>query len=445
MSMELCKWLLSEVVFVVAAAVLAHGVKRILPLQPQRWKKTLFYLIMFASPQITSWVGDENPVLFFPFFMAALLLSLDGTFLARLVTAGMLYALLISLNMMLDTIIKYIHISGVEQAVAWNMASGLLPLVKLLLLWGLSRIICRSVPRDGVQLSPRFWVLIGGLTLMPLTATLSFSLWKNRQTEDAAYDLYADTLNRLAFTILPFVVLSSLVLLLTMTILARHEALEQKNHLGQLREAYYHSVKQEQMQVRTLRHDLRNHLTALQGLLTSGKTAEAGIYLAELSDSPALLGGRRYCENETANVVLASKAAAMEAEGMEMNASLHIPEALPMSAPELCALLGNALDNAIEAVRTAADKSILLRVKAEKGLFMLRVENAVGGAVNPDLSTTKRNSRHHGFGIAGMREIVQRYGGTLDAGVQNGRFELVAYMPLPEGGRDEETRGSGAS
>ena len=96
---------------------------------------------------------------------------------------------------------------------------------------------------------------------------------------------------------------------------------------------------------------------------------------------------------------------------------------------DLCALLGNALDNAIEGSRGAGERRITIRCKADKGLFMLRVENTLGGAVQPDLATTKTDKAAHGFGIPGMREIAERYGGTLDAGVRDNGFELVVPAP----------------
>ena len=101
-----------------------------------------------------------------------------------------------------------------------------------------------------------------------------------------------------------------------------------------------------------------------------------------------------------------------------------------MADMDLCALLGNALDNAIEGSRGAGERRITIRCKADKGLFMLRVENTLGGAVQPDLATTKTDKAAHGFGIPGMREIAERYGGTLDAGVRDNGFELVVCLPL---------------
>ena len=105
---------------------------------------------------------------------------------------------------------------------------------------------------------------------------------------------------------------------------------------------------------------------------------------------------------------------------------------LPVSDLDLTALLGNALDNAMEAaVRAERQRIVVGPVQGpDKGLFMLRVENALGGAVAPDLATTKADKTAHGFGLPGMREIAERYGGTLEAGERDGRFELVVCLPL---------------
>ena len=149
-----------------------------------------------------------------------------------------------------------------------------------------------------------------------------------------------------------------------------------------------------------------------------------------MTTSPALRGTRRRCENEAANAVLTAKAEAMEREGVAADFAVSLPRDLPVADMDLCALLGNALDNALEGTRGAGERRITVRCKADKGLFMLRVENTLGGEVKPDLATTKADKAAHGFGIPGMREIAERYGGTLDAGAREGRFELVVCLPL---------------
>ena len=79
----------------------------------------------------------------------------------------------------------------------------------------------------------------------------------------------------------------------------------------------------------------------------------------------------------------------MEREGVAADFAVSLPRDLPVADMDLCALLGNALDNAIEGSRGAGERRITIRCKADKGLFMLRVENTLGnyqdGQVRPRL------------------------------------------------------------
>lgn len=388
--------------------------------QPKRWKRILVYLLLGIAIVLPSWVGDENPILFFPFFILGFLLLLPGNKLPKLVVGGIFYTLLIPINMLMDS--QY-----------WNNTMLMVTLLCKVLAWcGLALFLFRLVPKGGLRLSKRLWLLLGGLTLAPLMAMMSFSIWGNNFKADAEYQLYFTILQRFGYTILPFVMISALTLLIAAVVLSRHEALEQESRLSALREVYYTGLKQEQTGLRTLRHDLRNHVTALQGLLEQGKEAEVTRYLADLVGSPALEGGKRYATNETANVVLASKAAQMEALALVPDFAVSLPEALALSDIDLCALLGNALDNAIEGAAGAEDKIIALRCRLDKGVFMLQVQNAMVGEANIDLSTTKADAKQHGYGLAGMREIATRHGGSLEAAAKDGRFTLLICFPCGE-------------
>lgn len=400
-----------------AGVCMGQSLLKMLPPRPKRWRRISIYVLLEVAITLPSWVGDENPILFFPFFMLGFLLLLSGDKLPKLIVGGIFYALLIPINMLVDS--QY-----------WGDTMQLVTIACKALVWCvLSWFLLRMIPEDGLRLSKRLWLLLGGLTLAPLMAMMSFSIWGNTFQSDEEYQFYFATLRRFGLTILPFVMVSALTLLIAAVVLSRHEALEQQSRLAALREVYYTGLKQEQTGLSILRHDLRNHVTALQGLLQEGKHAEMESYLTELSDSRALDSGRRYAKNETANVVLSSKAAQMAETGLIADFQVDLPETLSIPAPELCALLGNALDNAIEGASEANNKTVTLRAQLDKGVFMLQVKNAVGSAVNPDLSTTKSDVSRHGFGLAGMREIATRHGGSLAAAVKDGDFELVVCFP----------------
>ncbi|MDO4269333.1 MAG: GHKL domain-containing protein [Eubacteriales bacterium] len=407
------------------AFLMGSAARRLLP-AGKGWVRRLAPYALFAVViEMPSWIGDENPLFLFPVFVAVFLLCGGGTKLARLAAALMLFALVMPLNMMLDTVGFW----GV-----WLDRDGFVGLCVKLAAWALFWLLVRrAVPEGTVSLPDRLWALIGTLSLAPVFAMLSFSIWGYHRRINF-WDAYEDAVQPIAYTILPFVLLSAVAIVCAAVVLSRHETREREHQLADMREVYYQGVRREQRQVRALRHDLRNHLAALSGLLAEGETGKARAYLEELSQSPALHGGRRFCENETVNAVLASKAVDMERAGLTADFGVSLPEGLPVSDPDLCALFGNALDNAIEAASRADDKRVAVRARADKGLLMLRVQNAYAGRRQPSapgrFSTTKADKAAHGFGLAGMREIAVRHGGTLEANADDGRFELLVCLPI---------------
>lgn len=404
-----------------AIICMGKSIKKIFPLQQNPWKRFLLYILLYTTFCLPSWIGDENPILMFPFFMVGFLVLLAGNKLPKLVVGGIFYAILISLNMLVDSLLKESNMN--YDKIFTRM------FIKMFIWIALSWLILRIVPEDGLSLSRKLWLLLGGLILAPLIATLSFSFWGNPFSTDVEYYFYLNIVKKFGYTILPFVFISALTLLLAAVVLSRHETLEQESKMAALREVYYSGLKQEQNQLRTLRHDLRNHITALQGLLEQDKQSELAHYLTQLSESPALGSGKSYTDNEIVNIVLSSKASQMETVGLVPNFTVQLPKNLPISAPDLCALFGNALDNAIEGASDAKNHDILLRAKVDKGLFILQVQNEIGSVVNADLSTTKTDTGRHGFGLTGMQEIAVRHGGSLNTTVKNGLFELFICFP----------------
>ena len=285
----------------------------------------------------------------------------------------------------------------------------------------------KRLPGEPVSLSSGLWKLMLGLAAMPffsLIAVVGLTYYR--------YDsilVYIVSKNQ-GLAVLPAVLLGSLLLLRAIITLTDYERLQSESRLSALREMYYQGLQREQNQVRTLRHDMRNHMAVLQGLLDNGDTGKAEEYLRELLGSAALSGGRRICAHETANAVLSVKLGEMERLGIPADFQVNLPEKLDISDTDLCALLGNALDNAMEACAKVKAPDIRLRCRMDKGMLMLMVSNPLSGDEKPGLGTTKADGKNHGFGLPGMTEIARRCGGSLDTRTEDGRFELIACIPM---------------
>lgn len=387
-----------------------------LPLR-EKWQWRVILLLLFTgSSSMVIWVGDPNLLYTLPVFLAVFFLCTRGDRVGRLTMCLIFFCLVMSVCALLDT---YLGNLDNYDILTW--------LARPVVFGGLYLLLRRRLPTEPVNLSPRLWRLTLGLAAMPFCALAAVVLLTYTKYDSPA--AYAQAMN-LGLVVLPFALLTSLMLLRAVLVLSDHERLERAGQLASLREVYYQGLRQQERQVRTLRHDLRNHLTVVRGRLEQGDTDGALSYLETLSAVPALQGTRRICDNDTANAVLSAKAETMRQSGLTPDFTVALPEQLPISDLDLTALLGNALDNAMEAAEQAEDKTVSVRCKVQKGLFMLRVENAVGGHVNADLSTTKADKSTHGFGLPGMREIADRCGGTLEATTGNGRFCLTVCLPL---------------
>lgn len=380
-----------------------------------RWPRLVLLLLYSGSCGMVIWIGDPNMIYTMLVFFPCFFLVTQGQFAHRLALAMIAFCYIMSACAMIDS---YAY-----------MAEGYDYIVRLLrpvVFGGIYFFFRKRLPGEPVSLSSGLWKLMLGLAVMPffsLVAVVGLTYYR--------YDslVYIVSKNQ-GLAVLPAVLLGSLLLLRAIITLTDYERLQSESRLSALREMYYQGLQREQNQVRTLRHDMRNHMAVLQGLLDNGDTGKAEEYLRELLGSAALSGGRRICAHKTANAVLSVKLGEMERLGIPSDLQVNLPEKLDISDTDLCALLGNALDNAMEACTKVKTPDIRLRCRMDKGMLMLMVSNPLSGDEKPGLGTTKADGKNHGFGLPGMTEIARRCGGSLDTRTEDGRFELIACIPM---------------
>ena len=183
-------------------------------------------------------------------------------------------------------------------------------------------------------------------------------------------------------------------------------------------------------------HDFKRQIAALRQETDSRKRKD------RLDEMEA--GIRQYeAENKTGNAVLDILLTARSLYCQEMGITLTcVADGTLLnflSTMDLCAIVGNALDNAIEStsqVEDAEQRLIHLSISAFRGFVLLRVENYFGGSLRFEdglPQTTKADPEFHGFGVKGIRDTVERCGGTLSMETERGWFVLQALFPQPTG------------
>ena len=107
-----------------------------------------------------------------------------------------------------------------------------------------------------------------------------------------------------------------------------------------------------------------------------------------------------------------------------------------MHVTDICSIFGNALDNAIEHVILIPDpekRLIHLTVSAQKGFVFIKIENYCEAEISKNeedlITTTKKDSKNHGFGLKSIRTAVEKYDGSVAFGVQQNWFELKILLP----------------
>lgn len=187
--------------------------------------------------------------------------------------------------------------------------------------------------------------------------------------------------------------------------------------------------------VRSIRHDLKQHFQVALTMLHSGKINEAVDYMEKYNDT--VLDGisnKVFCDNDVVNYIINSKSKICSNRHIKIY--IYIANEIPeFSDLDLCVLLGNALDNAIEGVSGDGNNEIYLELRNVDNFFMISVKNTITNSVlgyNPNLISTKNEKEVHGLGILSMKEVVQKYNGSIEFYESDNKFCCDMLLDIPD-------------
>lgn len=166
---------------------------------------------------------------------------------------------------------------------------------------------------------------------------------------------------------------------------------------------------------RRYRHDLRHHLQYISACIENEKHKQAKSYIADICRDIEAQKLKRYCENEAVNLILSAFVGRAKKIGVDMNIHGTLSLAVEISDNDLCVLLSNVLENALNAceklVAKDIDCTIDIRFYEKDGRFFLQVTNPCSDDVCFEKGLPVSNEPEHGIGVSSICAIVEKYGG----------------------------------
>ncbi len=198
-------------------------------------------------------------------------------------------------------------------------------------------------------------------------------------------------------------------------------------------ETHYREVENMYRQIRGWRHDYRNHIQMMKVLAANGDMDALKVYLDELDTDLNTVDTVVKTGNPMADAILNSKISLARSRNIPTQVDAHIPVKLKMSELDLCCIIGNLFDNAMEASMALPEEKRMIRVYMDmKGTQLyISFTNFTAAKklskVGKGFKTSKGEG--HGFGLVRIDDIVSRYDGYLSRNSEDGAFTTEILIP----------------
>ena len=185
-------------------------------------------------------------------------------------------------------------------------------------------------------------------------------------------------------------------------------------------------------------HDFHNHIEALHRYLEKDRTAEAVQYLESLRSPIEAVTQPVWVGDEAVDYLLNSKITLAASREIQVNCNIEYPHHTNIRSVDLVAILGNLLDNALEAVEGTEGnlRFINLTIRRINEMLIIKLENGCKAApviAEGELKTTKLDTALHGWGLKSVRTTAEHYDGTVETEYGGDRFCTVvtlSYEPV---------------
>ena len=198
-------------------------------------------------------------------------------------------------------------------------------------------------------------------------------------------------------------------------------------------EQHYAEVENMYRKMREWRHDYHNHIQALATMLEQGDTEKAREFLSEIHDTLTKVDTVLKTGNTMVDAILNSKISLMYAKQIRVDATAKVPPSLSVKDIDLCVIIGNLLDNAVEACEKLPENSRFVRIYiAVKGNHLYLSFTNSAGKKQEKVGMLFRSTKgaHGGIGLSRVDSLVSQYGGYVTRASEDGGYTTEVILPL---------------
>lgn len=208
--------------------------------------------------------------------------------------------------------------------------------------------------------------------------------------------------------------------------------LRASNHWLILQALQYENLQGRITEARRSKHDMHHHIALIRQYVKNHQYDELDAYLSHyqeaLPDDTFIV----FCQNPTVNAMLLYFAQQAKNREIDYDVKLDVPKQLPVAETDISVLLGNLLENALDACATEIDpnRKIVIRGRSDTSAMYLTLDNTFTGTLQPDGNGGYRSTKHKGagIGIESARNIAERYGGAVQIEQRDGLFCVSAFL-----------------
>ena len=193
--------------------------------------------------------------------------------------------------------------------------------------------------------------------------------------------------------------------------------------LAQSEKENYKLLQENEEELRSLRHDIKNHILMIEEYLNKSNTETAIEHIKGISKTLDAISTVIYTSNPSIDAAVNIGGRKARVAGIDYKVQVLGNAEVKVEAVDICRLLSNAIDNAIEAAQETKEKYIFMEIKISEENIIIHIENSTQKEKS-SLLTSKKDRKNHGFGMIGIKKVVNKQNGVMNYNLNNGVFSL---------------------